>query len=80
LDEQENSLLQHFNINQDTISGMYPGIKSSGAFREHSYASICFLNFPEKGEVFTVSGLDTEQTPASIEWVVNASTLRQLVI
>ena len=73
LDEQFNSLLQHFNINQDTLSGMHPCINSIGAFREHSYASICSLNFPEKGEVFTVSGLDTEQTPASIEWIVTAS-------
>jgi len=56
-----------------TLSGMHPCINSIGAFREHSYASICSLNFPEKGEVVTVSGLDTEQTPASIEWVVTAS-------
>ena len=40
LDEQYNSLLQHFNINQDTMSGIYPGINSIGAFREHSYASL----------------------------------------
>jgi hypothetical protein len=73
LEEQYNSLLQHFNINQDTVSGMYPGINSIGAFREHSYASICSLNFPEKDSMFTVSGLDTEQTPASIEWIVTAS-------
>ena len=73
LPEQYNSLLQHFNIHQDTTSGMYPGINSIGAFREHSYASICSLNFPEKGETFTVSGLDTEQTPASIEWIVTAN-------
>ena len=52
---------------------MYPGINSLGAFREHSYASICSLNFPEKGDMFTVSGLDTEQTPASIEWIVTGS-------
>ena len=74
LAEQYNTLLQHFNINQDTTSGIYPGINSLGAFREHSYASICSLNFPEKGEVYTVSGLDTEQTPASIEFVVTSST------
>ena len=74
LDEQFNSLLQHFNINQDTLSGMHPCINSLGAFREHSYASICSLNFPEKDSMFTVSGLDTEQTPASIEWVVTSST------
>jgi hypothetical protein len=73
IEEQYNSLLQHFNIHQDTISGMYPGINSIGAFREHSYASICSMNFPEKSEMFTVSGLDTEQTPASIEWIVTSS-------
>jgi hypothetical protein len=74
LAENYNSLLQHFNINQDTTSGIYPGINSLGAFREHSFASICSLNFPEKGDVYTISGLDTEQTPASIEFVVTSST------
>jgi hypothetical protein len=72
LAEQYNSLLQHFNINQDTTSGMYPGINSLGAFREHSYASICSLNFPEKGPIYTISGVDTEQTPASIEFTVTS--------
>ena len=43
------------------MSGIYPGINSIGAFREHSYASICSLNFAEKGPVYTVSGLDTER-------------------
>ena len=43
LKEQFNSLLQHFNIHQDTLSGMYPGNNSLGAFREHSYTSICSL-------------------------------------
>ena len=73
IDEQYNSLLQHFNIHQDTLSGMHPCINSIGAFREHSYASICSLNFAEKGSIFTVSGLDTEQTPASIEWIVTTN-------
>ena len=73
INEQYNSLLQHFNIHQDTLSGMHPCINSIGAFREHSYASICSLNFAEKGSLFTVSGLDTEQTPASIEWIVTAN-------
>lgn len=73
IEEDFNALLQHFNIHQDTMSGMHPCINSIGAFREHSYASICSLNFPEKSEMFTVSGLDTEQTPASIEWIVKSS-------
>ena len=34
------------------MSGIYPGINSIGAFREHSYASICSLNFAEKGPVY----------------------------
>jgi hypothetical protein len=55
------------------MSGIYPGINSIGVFRENSYASICSLNFPEKGNVYTVSGLDTEQTSASIAWIVTAA-------
>jgi hypothetical protein len=47
---------------------MYPGINSLGAFREHSYASICSLNIPGETDMYTISGLDTEQTPATIEW------------
>jgi hypothetical protein len=47
---------------------MYPDINSLGAFREHSYASICGLTIPGETELYTISGLDTEQTPATIEW------------
>jgi hypothetical protein len=72
LKEQFNSLLQHFNIHQDTLSGMHPCINSLGAFREHSYASICSLNIPGETEMYTISGLDTEQTPATIEWKVDS--------
>ena len=72
LKEQFNSLLQHFNIHQDTLSGMHPCINSLGAFREHSYASICSLNIPGESEMYTISGLDTEQTPATIEFKVVA--------
>ena len=60
--------MQHFNIHQDTLSGMYPGINSIGAFREHSYASICSLNIPGETEMYTISGLDTEETPATVEF------------
>ena len=47
---------------------MYPGINSLGAFREHSYASICSLNIPGETEMYTISGVDTEQTPATVEF------------
>ena len=72
--ENFNSLMQHFNIHQDTLSGMHPCINSLGAFREHSYASICSLNIPGESDMYTISGLDTEQTPATIEWKVVAET------
>jgi hypothetical protein len=75
LKEQFNSLLQHFNIHQDTLSGMHPCINSLGAFREHSYASICSLNIPGETEMYTISGFDTEQTPATIEFKVVAEAL-----
>jgi hypothetical protein len=64
--------MQHFNIHQDTLSGMHPCINSLGAFREHSFASICSLNIPGETDMYTVSGFDTEQTPAMIEFKVVA--------
>ncbi len=73
LDEQFNSLLQHFNSHQDTISGMYPGINSLGAFRECFYAHVLSLNIPGENDMYTVSGLDTQETPAVIEWRVESS-------
>jgi hypothetical protein len=51
---------------------MHPCINSLGTFREHSCASICSLNIPGETEMYTISGLDTEQTPAAIEWKVVA--------
>ena len=51
---------------------MYPGINPLGAFREHSYASMFSLNINGESEMYTVSGLDTEQTPATVEWKVVA--------
>ena len=72
LKENFNSLMQHFNIHQDTLSGMHPCINSLGAFREHSFASICSLNIPGETDMYTVSGFDTEQTPAMIEFKVVA--------
>ena len=51
---------------------MHPCINSLGAFREHSYASICSFNVPGESDMYTISGIDTEQTPATIEWKVVA--------
>ena len=66
-------LLQHFNQHQDTVSGMYPGINSLGAFRECFYAHVLSLNIPGEHDMYTVSGLGTQETPAIIEWRVESS-------
>lgn len=73
LEEQYNSLLQHFNQHQDTIGGMYPGLNSIGAFRETFYTHVLSCNIPGESEMYTVSGVDTQETPAVVEWVVNGS-------
>jgi hypothetical protein len=73
LDEQYNSLLQHFNQHQDTIGGMYPGLNSIGAFRETFYAHVLSCNIPGESEMYTVSGVDTQETPAVIEWNVTSA-------
>ena len=76
IDEQYNSLLQHFNIHQDTLSGMHPCINSIGAFREHSYASICSLNFPEKGSDITQFRVWIQNRPLlAIEFTVTSSRI-----
>ena len=49
---------------------MYQGINSLGAFREDSYARIYSSKIPGETEMYATSGLDTEQTPATIEWKV----------
>ena len=38
-----------------------------------------FIKFSRKRGTYTVSGLDTEQTPASIEWVVTSATFTPTV-
>ena len=52
---------------------MYPGINSLGAFRECFYAHVLSLNIPGENDTYTVSGLDTQETPAVIEWRVESS-------
>jgi hypothetical protein len=48
---------------------------SLSAFHEHSYASICGLNIPGGNDLYCISGLDSEQTPATIEWKVVAEAV-----
>ena len=76
IDEQYYSLLNHFNIHQDTTSGIHPSINSLYAFKTHSYVHVHSLNMsdPEAG-AYVVSGQDSEQSPITIEWVVNSAAM-----
>ena len=76
LDAQFNALLMHYNIHQDTMSGLHPSINSKYAFRTHSYAHVCSLNVPDPDSGhYVIGGLDSEQSTISIEWQVTSKAL-----
>ena len=72
LSEQYSALLEHYNIQNDCTTGMYPGINSLGAFRECFYSHMLSLNVADP-EMYTVSGLDSQETPIQIQWQVEAT-------
>ena len=75
---QENfdGLLNHFNIQQNVDGGMYPGIASLNHFITQFYADLISLNVSGEGsDIFTASGINTNQGPINIEWYVNANAL-----
>jgi hypothetical protein len=75
MQQQFDTLLQHFNIQNDQGSGgMYPGIQSLHHFRETFYADIISLNCNQSETDFVISGLNTQETPLQITWNVNAAT------
>lgn len=76
IDEQYYSLLNHFNIHQDTQSGIHPCINSLYAYKTHSYAHVCSLNMsdPDAG-AYVISGKNSEQSTISIEWQVKGETM-----
>ena len=51
---------------------MYPGINSLGAYRECFYSHMLSLNVADP-EMYTVSGLDSQETPIQIQWQVEAT-------
>ena len=74
--ESFDGLLNHFNIQQDVNGGMYPGIASLNHFITQFYADLISLNVSgESSDIFTASGINTNQGPINIEWYVNATTL-----
>ena len=55
---------------------MYPGIASLNHFVTQFYADLISLNVSGEGsDLYTVSGINTNQGPINIEWYVNADSL-----
>ena len=76
IQESFSGLLNHFNIQQNVDGGMYPGIQSLSHFVDTFYGDLISLNVTGEGsDIFTASGVNTQQGPINIEWYVNATTL-----
>jgi hypothetical protein len=76
IQQQFDSLLQHFNIQNDQGSGgMYPGIQSLHHFQETFYTDILSLSTNQSESDYVISGLNTQETPLQITWNVTADAL-----
>ena len=74
--EQWESVLRHFNIQNDTVSGVHPMYQNLNQFLRYGYAHILSLNVSgEDKDPYTVSGIDTDAVPINIQWQTTASTV-----
>jgi hypothetical protein len=73
--QQFDALLQHFNVQNDVTSGIYPGIQSIHHFQETFYADLLSLNCNQSETDYVISGLNTEETPLQITWEVESTQL-----
>ena len=67
-------VLRHFNIQNDVLGGIHPSIKSIPQFNKYSFAHILSLNIPGETDMYTVSGLNTEEIPVNIAWETKSNT------
>ena len=73
--EQWESVLRHFNVQNDTVSGLHPMYQNINQFLRYGYAHILSLNVSgEDKDPYTVSGIDTDAVPINIQWQTVAST------
>ena len=61
-------VLRHFNIQNDVLGGLHPSIKCLQQFNKYSFAHILSLNVSGETDMFTVSGLDSQETPVNVGW------------
>ena len=61
-------VLRHFNIQNDVLGGLHPSIKCLQQFNKYSFAHILSLNVSGESDMYTVSGLDSEETPVNVGW------------
>ncbi len=74
IQEQFNGVLRAFNAQNDTLGGLYPGIKSLAHYQSQFYAHILSLNVTSENEsIYTKSGLNCSATPISVAWEITGS-------
>ena len=68
--EMYNGVLKAFNAQNDVLGGCYEGLDSLAKFQDTYYAHVLSLNAPSENDIYTVSGLNSSETPVQIAWEV----------
>jgi hypothetical protein len=68
--EQYNNVLKAFNSTSDVLGGMYPGIQTIAHYQDTFYADILSLNVPGERDIYTTSGLNSQEIPIAVAWEV----------
>ena len=66
--EQFETVLKAFGSKNDTLGGIYPGLKNLADYQNCFYGHVLSLQDVDEQEVYTVSGLNSSNQPVSIEW------------
>ena len=67
--EMFESILRHFNVQNDTVSGLHPSIQNLNQFTKYAFAHILSLNVGgEDRHPYPITGMDTDDVPINIQW------------
>ena len=73
--EMYNGVLKAFNSQNDVLGGCYEGLDCLPKFQDTYFAHILSLNAPGENDIYTVSGLNSSETPVQISWEVTGGDL-----
>ena len=68
-------VLRHFNIQNDTISGVHPMYQNILQYLRYGFAHILSLQISgEDKDPYCVSGINTDEVPINIQWQTVSTT------